>query len=135
MKSIFSPLLAFAAFAFAPGIRADGDATHGKQLYAARCAVCHSVDYNSVGPTHRELIGRRAGTVQGYAYSDALKQSTVVWGEDTLTRWLTDPEKFIPGQKMSISIPDAQERADIIAYLMVVGRSQAPTPRNPGDSK
>ena len=114
---------------------AEGDAAHGKLLYAARCAVCHSIQYNSVGPTHRDLIGRRAGTVQGYAYSDALKKSSVVWTEETLTRWLTDPDKFIPGQKMFVSIPDAQERADIVAYLLLVGKPQPPKPRTPGESQ
>ena len=48
----------------------------------------------------------------------------MVWSESTLSQWLTEPDKFIPGQKMFISIPDAQERADIVAYLMVVGRKQ-----------
>lgn len=114
---------------------AEGDAAHGKQLYAARCAACHSVEYNGVGPTHKELIGRRAGTAQGYAYSAALKNSPVVWGPDTLSQWLADPDKFIPGQKMFISIPDAQERADIVAYLLQAGRRPSPTPRNPGEPK
>ncbi|MBI2769787.1 MAG: c-type cytochrome [Burkholderiales bacterium] len=105
---------------------ADGDATHGRLLYAARCAACHSFEYNGVGPTHKELLGRRAGTVKGYTYSSALKNSAVVWNEDSLSRWLTEPEKFIPGQKMFISIPDAQERADIVAWLLQAGRKQQP---------
>ena len=104
---------------------ADGDALHGKQLYAVRCAICHSLDYNGVGPTHKNLIGRRAGSVQGYAYSPALKNSAVVWEEATLKQWLTEPEKFIPGQKMFISIPDAQDRADIVAYLLQAGVPQS----------
>lgn len=101
---------------------AQGDASHGMQLYAVRCAACHSVEYNGVGPTHKDLIGRRAGTVPGYGYSDALKASVVVWDEASLSKWLTDPAKFIPGQKMFISIPDAHERADIVAYLLQAGR-------------
>ena len=117
-------LLAAACAALLSPAHADGDAAHGKQLYAARCAICHSVEYNGVGPTHKELIGRRAGTAQGYSYSNALKNSSVVWSEATLVKWLTEPEKFIPGQKMFISIPDAQERADIAAYLQLVGRKQ-----------
>lgn len=112
---------------------AEGDAANGKQLYAARCAACHSIEYNGVGPTHKNLIGRRAGTAQGYAYSSALKNSAVVWDEAGLTKWLTDPDKFIPGQKMFISVPDAQERADIVAYLLLAGRRQPSTPRKPGE--
>lgn len=116
------------AAAHVPSAHADGDAAAGKALYAARCAACHSLQFNSVGPTHKDLIGRRAGTAPGYGYSPALKGSTVVWGGDTLSRWLADPEKFIPGQRMFISIPDAQERADIVAYLLLVARPQATTP-------
>jgi cytochrome c len=120
-----------AAIAMAAGIaHADGDAAVGKTLYAARCAACHSMEYNGVGPTHKNLIGRKAGTAPGYAYSDALKNSSVVWNGDTLRRWLTDPEKFIPGQKMFITVPDAQERANIVAYLLQAGAS---TPRKPGE--
>lgn len=119
----------FAAAALAtvhvPPAHAAGDATAGKALYAERCAACHSLQLNGVGPTHKNLIGRRAGTVPGYSYSPALKASTVVWGQETLSRWLADPEKFIPGQRMFISIPDAQERADIVAYLQLVAGPQA----------
>jgi cytochrome c len=111
-----------------PLAHAEGDAAVGKSLYAARCASCHSLQFNSVGPTHKNLIGRRAGTAPGYGYSPALKDSTVVWGEDTLSRWLADPEKFIPGQRMFISIPDAKERADIVAYLQLVAGPQATPP-------
>ena len=108
---------ALAALA-APYARAEGDPAAGKLLYATRCAACHSLEYNGVGPTHKGLIGRRAGTAQGYTYSNALKNSSVVWEEATLSRWLTDPDKFIPGQKMFVSVPGAKERADIVAYLL-----------------
>ena len=111
--------------------RAEGDPAAGKLLYATRCAACHSLEYNGVGPTHKGLIGRRAGTAQGYTYSNALKNSSVVWEEATLSRWLTDPDKFIPGQKMFVSVPDAKERADIVAYLLQAGRSR-PTSASPG---
>ena len=124
----FIPLLA--ALTLAPAAHAEGDAAAGRQLYAARCSACHSVEYNGVGPTHKNLIGRKAGTAPGYTYSNALKQSNVVWSEETITRWLTDPDKFIPGQKMFISIPDAKERADIVAFLLQAGRPQ-PVASNP----
>lgn len=106
---------------------AQGDPTAGKALYAARCAACHSLEYNGVGPTHKNLIGRRAGTAPGYVYSPALKNSQVVWSADSLAKWLTDPEKFIPGQKMFFTLPDARERADVIAYLLQAARPQTAT--------
>jgi cytochrome c len=128
MKPIVKLLPAIAFIANLSAARADGDPAHGKQLYAVRCAICHSLDYNGVGPTHRNLIGRKAGTAQGYAYSEALKKSSVVWQEASLKQWLTEPEKFIPGQKMFISIPSAQDRADIVAYLLEVGKPAAKSP-------
>jgi cytochrome c len=124
MKLLIRLLLAAAVAALLSTARAEGDATNGKALYAARCSACHSLEFNGVGPTHKELIGRRAGTAPGYAYSSALKNSSVVWDEANLSKWLTDPEKFIPGQKMFVSVPDAKERADLIAYLLVAGRKQ-----------
>jgi len=134
MNSFTSHFLAVAAsVVLAPIAHAQGDAAAGKLLYAARCAACHSIEYNGVGPTHKNLIGRRAGTAQSYTYSSALKSSSVVWSEDTLSRWLADPEKFIPGQKMFVSVPDAKERADIVAYLLLAGRQQPSTPRQPGE--
>jgi len=137
MKHFPFHVLAVAASVAAAALpaHAEGDAAAGKQLYAARCAACHSVEYNGVGPTHKNLIGRRAGTAQGYTYSNALKNSSVIWGPDTLSRWLTDPEKFIPGQKMFVSVPDAKERADLVAYLLQAGRPQPSTSRQPGAMK
>lgn len=115
--------LALAAASACPA-HAQGDPAVGKQLYGNRCSACHSIDFNGTGPMHKGLFGRRAGSVPGFAYSQALKDSKVVWGEDTLTRWLTDPEKFIPGQRMFISVPDAKERADILAYLRIATSPQ-----------
>jgi len=96
---------------------AAGDAETGHALYQARCAACHSMDYNGVGPAHRGVFARAAAQAKGFAYSDALKASHLVWTEEALDRWLTDPEKTAPGQRMGVNVPDAKERADLIAYL------------------
>jgi cytochrome c len=93
------------------------DPARGKELYQARCAACHSLDFNGAGPSHRGVFGRQAGKVANYNYSSALKSSTVVWNEASLERWLIDPEAFIPGQKMYLNLPDASERKDVIAYI------------------
>ena len=79
------------------------------------------MDFNGVGPAHRGVYGRKAGTAPGYAYSDALKSSKLVWDEASLDRWLSDPEKVAPGQRMGINVPDAKDRADLIAYLKQAG--------------
>jgi cytochrome c len=97
-------------------IARNGDAGHGKALYQG-CQACHSIDDNDLGPRHRGVVGRRAGTVEDYSYSTALKDSGLTWDEVTLDRWLTNPSALVPGTKMFFKIDDPQARADIIAYL------------------
>jgi cytochrome c len=93
-----------------------GDAARGKDLYQA-CSGCHSIEENDIGPKHRGVVGRPAGSVPDYAYSPALKASGLVWSADTLDRWLTNPQALVPGTKMNFLIADPQKRADLIAYL------------------
>ena len=97
--------------------RADGDPAKGEEIYK-RCQGCHSIDRNRVGPMHKGLFGRTAGTVPGFLYSDAMKNSGIVWSEQTLDQFLQGPRKMVPGTKMTYAgVPDPQERADLIAYL------------------
>ena len=115
-------ILALAALAAATGATtgaayAAADAEHGKQLYQERCTACHSVQYNGVGPAHQGVYGRHAGRAPGFDYSAAVRGSDVTWNDTTLDQWLTDPEKLIPGQKMGFMVPEAADRADLIAYL------------------
>jgi cytochrome c len=94
-------------------VSAAGEASRGEQLYESRCTGCHSLDANRIGPMHRGVFGRKAGSVTDFEYSSAVKRSKIVWNEQTLERWLTDPEKLIPGQKMGYQVPDPADRADI----------------------
>jgi cytochrome c len=110
-------LAALAGLACIAGAHAAGDAQRGEQVYESRCGGCHAVESDRVGPRHAGVFGRRAGSVKGYDYSDALAKSRVVWNEATLTRWLTDPEALIPGQRMGYRLGDAAERDDVVAYL------------------
>jgi cytochrome c len=93
-----------------------GNADRGKALYQ-NCSGCHSIDENDIGPKHRGVVGRKAGTVPDYAYSAALKSSGIVWDEATLDRWLTNPSAMVPGTKMFFLLSKPQDRADVIAYL------------------
>lgn len=93
-----------------------GDPVRGKTLYQV-CMGCHSLDEDDVGPRHRGVVGRAAGSVPGYAYSPGLKSSHIVWDRDTLDRWLTNPQALVPGAKMFFAMPNPQDRADVIAYL------------------
>jgi cytochrome c len=114
-------VICISAMAFGqPKAQTLADPIKGKELYQIRCAACHSLDFNGLGPSHRGVYGRQAGKVANYNYSSALKSSTVVWNEASLDRWLIDPEAFIPGQKMGLNLPDASERKDVIAYIKQV---------------
>jgi cytochrome c len=105
-----------AAMTTCGGAYAAGDAAHGEVLYQG-CQDCHSIDDNGVGPRHKGVFGRTAGTQPGYSYSTALKQSGVVWNEETLDKWLTNPQGFIPGVKMFYHLAKPQDRADVIEFL------------------
>jgi len=94
----------------------QGDPTRGQTLYQT-CTACHSVDDNDLGPRHRGVVGRRAGSIQDYSYSPALKNSGLTWDEATLDRWLTNPSAMVPGTKMFFKLDAAQDRADVISYL------------------
>jgi cytochrome c len=93
---------------------------HSAPSFAAgyhQCMICHSLDKNGIGPSHRDVFGRRAGSVPDYSYSVALKGSNIVWDETALDHWLTNPRALVPGTKMMFSVGNAQDRADVIAFL------------------
>lgn len=93
------------------------DVRAGEAVYA-RCLACHALGYDRTGPRHCGLFGRRAGSVKGFVYSDAMKRSKIVWNEKTLDLFLADPVKTIPGTAMGYAgVKDGKERADLIAYL------------------
>jgi cytochrome c len=94
-----------------------GDPVRGQTLYQSRCTACHSLDHSRIGPAHRGVFDRLAASVQGFDYSAALKHSGVRWNAANLNRWLTDPEAFIPGQKMGYQVTDPVDRRDIVAFL------------------
>ncbi len=129
MKPFVFALLIASAVSSSPA-RAD-DAEAGRTLYQARCTACHSLDYNGVGPAHRGVFGRRIASAPGFAYSDALKAHTQNWTENALDQWLADPEKFAPGQRMGVSVPDAKERAELIAYLRLISEPKNGIKPNP----
>ena len=103
------------------GAAAAGDPERGRIAYQG-CMGCHSIDEDDVGPRHRGVVGRRAGSVAGYAYSPALKASGLVWDAATLDRWLANPQALVPGTRMFYSLSNAGTRADVIAYLATQGR-------------
>lgn len=95
----------------------QGDAERGAALYEARCGGCHSLDAHRIGPMHRGVFGRRAGSRADFEYSDALRNARIVWNAQTLDAWLRDPQALIPGQRMGYRLEAADERAAIIEWL------------------
>jgi cytochrome c len=96
--------------------RAGGDLIRGEALYQG-CSDCHSIEQNDIGPKHGGVFGRNAGAVPDYSYSLALKNSGIVWNEETLDKWLADPQGLVPGTKMFFTVTNAEDRSDIIAFL------------------
>lgn len=96
-----------------------GNAASGEKVFAA-CRTCHVFDegVNRVGPSLHKIVGRKSGSVPGFSYSDANKNSGVTWTADVLFKYLEDPKGFMPGTKMAFpGVKDAQKRADLVAYL------------------
>lgn len=100
--------------------QAAGDPVKGQNVYK-RCIVCHTVDKNggdALGPNLFGIVGRKAGTRPGYAYSAPLKASNIVWTEANLTKWSAGPGRMVPGTKMFFAgITSKNQQADLTAYL------------------
>ena len=106
-----------------PLVRA-ADPEKGKAVFE-QCAACHSLgdpgDYD--GPMLKGVIGRKAGSLEDYRYSAAMKRSDVTWDATTLDKYVTDPQAFIPGNRMAFAgISDNAQRDDLIAYLSIATR-------------
>ena len=108
---------------------AQGDVQRGVNVFQ-QCAACHSIvpDEQMTGPSLAKVWHRKAGTEKGFRrYSEALQHANVVWNETTLDKWLTNPDKFLPGTTMTFTgLRDARARADVIAYLKAVSEGKAP---------
>lgn len=123
-------LLLLAAALWQPAA-ANADAAHGQQVFQ-RCAACHSVAPNNPtmpGPNLRTVIGRKAGTLPGFNYSQAMtdagQSQGIVWTRETLDHYLTDPDDVVPGTAMQINFQlTADDRRDVIDYLEQVEKEK-----------
>jgi len=113
--------LLFLAVSVSPAI-AD-DAEKGEQVFR-KCRVCHQVGdsaKNTVGPQLNDIVGRHAGTIEGFNYSAAMKtagEEGLVWNEENLMKYLKNPREFLPKNKMAFAgLKDDDDREDVIAYL------------------
>ena len=94
-----------------------GNAALGKAVFEKRCTGCHAMNVDREGPRLAGVYGRRAGSVAGFTYSTGLKNSGITWNDATLEKWLSEPDVMVPDNNMSFSVPKAEERRDVIAYL------------------
>ena len=93
------------------------DAVAGRTAFEKRCTGCHALDHEKTGPRLAGVVGRRAGAVPAFPYSDAVKNAGLAWNETNLDKWLTDPESLIPDNDMTFRLDNRAERAAIIAFL------------------
>jgi cytochrome c len=105
-----------------------GDPVRGEQLYQ-QCAACHTLQANAAGPMHCGVIGRPAGSVASFEYSEAMKDSGLVWSVQALDEFLASPFTYVSGTKMGFAgFSDATDRADVIAYLYKASHDPALCP-------
>jgi cytochrome c len=110
--------------AAAGAARADGDPARGEKRFE-ECATCHTLErgVNNVGPSLFGLFARKAGEIAEFRYSPALRKSGITWTPQALDTFIADPQKEVPGNRMPFAgMPDAGDRADLIAYLQKATR-------------
>ena len=101
------------------------DAEKGAKVFN-KCMACHSIeDKNKIGPSLKGIVGRKAASVEGYKYSDAMLAKAaegVIWDEATLAAYLPDPKSFVPGTKMAFpGLKKPEDVANVIAFLKTKG--------------
>jgi len=113
-------VIAMLAGSAAANAAPPADAVAGAVVFK-KCASCHLVDKsgkNGLGPNLYGVVNRKAGLVDGFNYSPAMKASNQVWNDKNLARFLAAPRQALPGTKMIfIGLPNAQDQANVIAYL------------------
>ena len=127
MKTIlWIPILAGLALTALVGAPAHGEAENatrrGQMLFITQCRACHTTeavnDPLKIGPNLNQLLGRKAGSVADYKYSDGMQKSNLTWTREQLDLWLQKPSGLVPGTTMTfVGLPQAGDRAALIAYL------------------
>ena len=122
---VFGLLVAGATLVASVGVAAAQDAAAGEKVFLAKCKVCHmppEAAKNFVGPSLAGVVGRKAGTVPGYHYSEANEKSGLTWTEAELKKYLKDPKGVVPGTKMVFpGLQSEQDIDNVIAYLKQFG--------------
>jgi cytochrome c len=110
-------VLAIGMIAAVPAVSMAADAEAGATVFN-KCKACHQIGKNAVGPNLQGVIGRKAGTAEGFNYSDAMKGSGITWDEASFKEYISDPKKKVPGNKMVfMGLKDQAEVDNVFAYL------------------
>lgn len=119
-----APAVALTLLALSTGAAHAQDLAAGGKTFQQKCMMCHTVTPGAKAITAPNLLGvsnRRAASTD-FAYSPALKASKMVWTSATLDKFLTGPSQLVPGTRMTVTIPDPAQRANVVAYLMTLKR-------------
>lgn len=122
MGRIRAAVLAGLMLAAVGGAAQAQDVAKGADVYQDRCGACHVLNGAGQGPSLVGVVGRKAGAVTGFNYSDAMKASGLTWTPANLDRFVSGPTKLVPGTAMRAMVPDPIERRDLIAYLASLKR-------------
>lgn len=118
LAPVVQAAIVLGAFATAPALAQDVE--NGAEVFK-KCRACHQIGEgakNAVGPSLNGLLGRKSGTIEGFSYSEANKNSGVTWDEATFAKYITDPRAFMPGNKMAFAgIKEPEDIKDLTAFL------------------
>jgi cytochrome c len=101
---------------------AEPDATAGKLVFGKRCSGCHALNSDKEGPRLRGVLGRKAGSVESFQYSEALRNSRIVWDEALLDKWLENTRAVVEDNDMEFRVADPEERRALVAFLKSVAK-------------
>src|SRR6202521_219842 len=126
-RAVLATLMLVTCSLFCGRASAAGDAAAGKTVFANQCSSCHTTEVgkNGFGPSLAGVLGRKAGSLGGFNFSPAMAQAGLTWDDKTLDEFLTSSTTKVPGTSMPVSLPNATDRANVIAYLETLGRATA----------
>ena len=117
----FVSILALGALTATTALAA-GDPKHGQDVFQDQCSGCHVLTGPGfAAPPLSGVYGRKAGTAD-FQYSDAMKKSGIVWNDASLSAFIANPDKTVPGTAMTQNLSDAQQRDDVVAYLKTLSK-------------